>query len=360
MSVIDTLITDRTASDAARVRSLAGKIKAGTATISELAEWNSLAMKGGYNYTDLNRVAEAINYVDGLLKKYGYQSGVSWKTESGSSLPDGYTELEYIQSSGTQYINTGFNPNQNTRVVAGIEADSLDCIFGTANGYGVAMYSFIGIGSNSFRSDFGNTLNSVSLSDSVLSAKFEVNKNKNVTSVNGSELLTSTSNTFQCSYPLIIGGFNNAGSIIAIASIKLYSFQIYDNGTLIRDYVPAKNSGGTVGLYDLAGKQFYTNAGTGTFTAGPENTGADVPTVWAETDHLTPPQAAFYLSNMDKLRDTLTVYSTTPEVPGDMDGLTVGEANDIEKILEDLDAVILTMTKTFISCGDGLCGGDYL
>ena len=43
-----------------------------------------------------------------------------------------------------------------------------------------------------------------------------------------------------------------------------------------------------------------------------------------------------------------------------MDGLTVGEANDIEKILEDLDAVILTMTKTFISCGDGLCGGDYL
>ena len=28
-----------------------------------------------------------------------------------------YTELEYIQSSGTQYIDTGFKPNQDTRVV---------------------------------------------------------------------------------------------------------------------------------------------------------------------------------------------------------------------------------------------------
>ena len=33
------------------------------------------------------------------------------------SLPSGYTPLEYIKSSGTQYINTGFNPNQNTRKV---------------------------------------------------------------------------------------------------------------------------------------------------------------------------------------------------------------------------------------------------
>ena len=36
-------------------------------------------------------------------------------------LPSGYTELEYIQSSGTQYIDTGFKPNQDTRVVGDMQ-----------------------------------------------------------------------------------------------------------------------------------------------------------------------------------------------------------------------------------------------
>lgn len=29
-------------------------------------------------------------------------------------LPKGYTKLAYIQSSGTQYVDTGFTPNQDT------------------------------------------------------------------------------------------------------------------------------------------------------------------------------------------------------------------------------------------------------
>ena len=58
-------------------------------------------------------------------------------------LPDGFTKLAYIQSSGTQYIDTGFKPNQSTRVIAVVGADDSDCIFGTADGYGSKMYSFI-------------------------------------------------------------------------------------------------------------------------------------------------------------------------------------------------------------------------
>ena len=48
--------------------------------------------------------------------------------------------------------------------------------------------------------------------------------------------------------------------------MNLYSCQIYDNGTLVRDFVPCINGSGEVGLYDLVGKQFYGNAGTGVFT----------------------------------------------------------------------------------------------
>ena len=33
-----------------------------------------------------------------------------------AALPSGYTELEYIQSTGTQYINTGFMPNGKSKI----------------------------------------------------------------------------------------------------------------------------------------------------------------------------------------------------------------------------------------------------
>ena len=57
--------------------------------------------------------------------------------------------------------------------------------------------------------------------------------------------------------------------------IKLYSCQIYDNGTLVRDFVPCQTTDGTIGLWDDVNSVFYGNAGTGTFTAGPEIKGAN-------------------------------------------------------------------------------------
>ena len=52
--------------------------------------------------------------------------------------------------------------------------------------------------------------------------------------------------------------------------MTLYHCQIYNGNTVIRNYIPCKNAGGVVGLYDLIGQKFYGNSGTGSFTAGPE------------------------------------------------------------------------------------------
>jgi hypothetical protein len=46
--------------------------------------------------------------------------------------------------------------------------------------------------------------------------------------------------------------------------------KIYDNGNLVRDYFPAKDSNGSVCLYDLVSRQYAYNAGNGEFIAGPE------------------------------------------------------------------------------------------
>lgn len=93
------LITDRTQRDVDRVRELAGKLNAGTATVEELAEWNSIALKGSYDHTDLNRVGDAVQYISEILKSCGYHCPVIPKLdwpESGSCSPSDMAQ--YLQN----------------------------------------------------------------------------------------------------------------------------------------------------------------------------------------------------------------------------------------------------------------------
>ncbi|MBR6838228.1 MAG: hypothetical protein IKM94_01530, partial [Alphaproteobacteria bacterium] len=58
-------------------------------------------------------------------------------------------------------------------------------------------------------------------------------------------------------------------------NVRYYYFKIYDNNTLVRDFIPARRErDGVIGMYDLADNNpataFHTNAGTGTFVEGPE------------------------------------------------------------------------------------------
>lgn len=70
MSIIDTLITDRTQADVDRVLELSAKGWAGMSA-EERAEW-SAGLKGAYNALDLNRVNEAMEYLADVFTSYGY------------------------------------------------------------------------------------------------------------------------------------------------------------------------------------------------------------------------------------------------------------------------------------------------
>ena len=55
----------------------------------------------------------------------------------------------------------------------------------------------------------------------------------------------------------------------AYSNMKLYNAKLYNDDTLIRNFVPVINSSNQVGLYDLVNNQFYGNSGSGSFNAGP-------------------------------------------------------------------------------------------
>lgn len=186
-----------------------------------------------------------------------------------SKLPEGYTELPYIESTGTQYIDTGFKPNQNTRVVckAICKVDgSTNWLFAARESASSKTFGFAASTSDCYIV-FYNTgsvkLNSNLNSDGII----EVDCNKGVTTLTANGLtgsVTGASGTFASDYNLVLFG-GNTKDTVTCGSVTIYSCQIYDNETLVRDFVPCTNESGEVGLYDLVNKVFYGNAGSGVF-----------------------------------------------------------------------------------------------
>ncbi len=80
-------------------------------------------------------------------------------------------------------------------------------------------------------------------------------------------------------------------------------------------------------------------------------------TDWTITDIPTITQMTRYISDVAIIRAALAVKPTTPPVPPDMDDLTAEEANDIERILQDVDELITKMVAAYRHAGT-FCAGQ--
>lgn len=185
-------------------------------------------------------------------------------------LPDGYIELEYIESTGEQYIDTDYKPNNNTQVItkAFLSLNSTaSWLFGARNGSAIATFGFLTY-QNQYRSDYGT--NQGQFINQSFSENFIIDKNKNVTTINGTNEVISPSNNFQCNYNLCLFVNNSGGNKTGYSNSTIYYFQIFENGQQIRNFIPCKNFSNEIGLYDLVYGTFYPNVGAGDFIAGPE------------------------------------------------------------------------------------------
>lgn len=184
-------------------------------------------------------------------------------------LPLGYFELTYIQSTGTQYIDTVFKANNNTRLVIDIQMTNTSVnnqwLYGARDATRTNSFGFYWYNS-AFGANFGTGQNSISVPSQATDRLF-IDHNKNIVSFNG---VTSefASATWSGAYNLSLFAVNTAGTSNNNVRAKLYSCRIYDNGTLIRDFVPCKTADDEVGLYDLVNDVFYANKGTGEFVGG--------------------------------------------------------------------------------------------
>ena len=193
-------------------------------------------------------------------------------------LPIGYILLEYIESSGTQYINTGYKMTSNYEELnmkfRFLKSYSSKTLIGTQDSqYSDSTLYSINIYQNQL---FVANSHNIWSWNATIGTDYEIDISAN--EANGSILVNGTTSSFDVkgnidkkdNILIFCGEVAGTPNLSQAVSARLYFCKIYDNGILVRDFVPCKNSSGVIGLWDNVGKKFYQNAGSGTFVSGPE------------------------------------------------------------------------------------------
>lgn len=255
--------------------------------VQELRVCNVAAWDGNFTpptepyleYSISSTVAPSGSGVVNGLGKYGYGSNATITAVPNSNylfkdwLLKGYTQLDYIESAGTQYINSGVVPNINTKYEVCYQRNQSGnyTIFGGGNNYNdnyIALYHDAGRNCVALR--FGTSGTEQDLYPLSMSAKINSSISGTKFIVDGTEQDIVDYTAINTAYPIYIFCFNRAGVTGEFSSIRLYYLKFYDGSNLIRDFIPViRHSDGAIGLLDLVNLKFYGNSGTGTFTAGP-------------------------------------------------------------------------------------------
>ena len=185
-----------------------------------------------------------------------------------AELPEGYTEVECIIAPNGTYIDTGYKPNQDTRVVMDVTVQSAgEYWFGCWDeDYNKGAFAFGNDGGGIYAGygNQGGTFGSV-----VPNGRHTVELNGKKVKVDGGDYHSFVDASFTLTHNLYLFAQNRAGTVVwheLQASIICYGCTISEGDSVKRSFVPCiRESDGAVGLYDTVEDSFYGNDGTGRF-----------------------------------------------------------------------------------------------
>ena len=209
---------------------------------------------------------------------YNYGTGYLFAgPEKTSEVPEDNTELEYLESSGTQYIDTGIIPTGATKVRCVFSLDNLNnfspVFWSRGSSSTDKAFCFEGENNGQARWDYGNYGALQVANVLVAGQRYTVEVNSGTLSV-AESTLQRTEQTFTGAGSIILFNFcnyvNGERQMLSAACqpVRIYSFDIYSGSTLVLSLVPYRKNG-VVCMYDKVSQTYFYNAGTGTFTGGP-------------------------------------------------------------------------------------------
>lgn len=255
-------------------------------------------MKFNFNNNNIKNIF--INNGDNISKvQKGYvgidsKAKLFYESDENQDFLSNYTKLEYITNTNNSYINYNLNGTLKTYT---------STFFYNSDKINNNIYIF-GTGTNSKKfSSFIKPTKKINIRYASNSKDFSIITNSNEKLIITYNIKNNTSHNFtleqlikdtegeeewelvsenyttnhndSMTLPVsIFAGYDsNNSNIISTEGLSMYSFKIYDysnNSILIADFIPCINNKNVVGMYDLIGKKFYSNAGIGNgFIAGP-------------------------------------------------------------------------------------------
>lgn len=202
----------------------------------------------------------------------------------GKSLPYD-AEIDYLQSTGTAYINTGITPTLSYSVEMEFKwvspwstTDAAGTLFGALNGWNTNTFMVVCTASNNNRyiyncwgnnSNYNSNANYINgLLDNWHSLTF---RNK-TTYIDGTAIAGAASGTGNPIGNIYVfcTNFKNTGTYGRGTTKQIRSFKLYNaSSELVMDLIPVRK--GTTGyMYDKISKKLFGNAGTDAFVLGPD------------------------------------------------------------------------------------------
>ena len=274
----------------------AGYVMTGTGTPGEVGEKpiysttvrseDSLVTAESVNSGVINAVNNSLRRVNanGELDDNGTLWQIADTVVALTFVPAGYTQLEYIESTGTQYIDNiiSLTADYSFEIIYKHSVDSgyqtLFAVYDGGGDDGSYSYGFMAGSSVNGNYVYSKTSKTFTLAydDTTRYTLYYDGINKKVYR-NDAEIVDFSS------LPGFVGTTGVAPRLLQMRSGehysgnfnypfigKVYGFRVWDgNGILVRSLVPAKNSSNVIGMYDTVSGTFFTNQGTGDFTAGP-------------------------------------------------------------------------------------------
>ncbi len=203
-----------------------------------------------------------------------------------------YKQIDYIESSGTQYIDTLYFPNPNTEIKMDLQflGDFNPTSSGAFLGCTDDIYTYytfnFGAAATQYNQIFcwpNSTLDGGAVVKNFVVSKPTERQEFHITPTNANMSLgggitfnaKTSSHTTNSLYLFAMNGYNGLILFKSYSNMRLYSMQIMENGTLIRDYIPVLAEGNEPCLFDKVEGRLHCNKGTGWFNAPQPNDCAD-------------------------------------------------------------------------------------
>lgn len=188
-----------------------------------------------------------------------------------------YNPLKYLESTGTQYIDTGYIPTANTSFeLSGVDMDynSGTTRFGSRVDAKNENYCLTAIASNDFRFTYGSGQSTTSIqyiyNTHKLAKKVSFSASTKVCTITFNDDTIESSPAFNATpltssaQSIYLFAFNNNGSAV-LGTSKVSALRIFEGNTLVRDMIPVLDTNGIPCMWDRVTNKLFYNQGTGTF-----------------------------------------------------------------------------------------------